>query len=419
LVTDTAPVTAPERPRRRYPLAIAAVAVALLATVGALAGVQLARAAPRGELLLTVPASLTVPGQVSDLPWPAQGQGRLDVDGLGTLGESGDGRSVPIGSVAKVMTAFVVLADHPLDPGQPGPAITVTAGDVADYRSRVPDGESLVEVAAGEQLTEREALEALMLPSANNVARILANWDGGGVEAFVAKMNATALSLGLARTHYTDPSGLAPTTVSTAADQTVLAERALRVPTFAEIVALPTATLPVAGTVRNWNSLLGTDGVFGVKTGSTDEAGGNLVFAAHLTVAGRTLTLVGAVLGQPGSGTPEQLAAVNDATRRLLAAAARLIRPYTVLPVGYAGEVRGAWGRAVAVRTVAAVQVIGWPGRTVGVQPRPVRYGDRVRAGQRVATLTVHDGAGDATVDLRADGALPEPSLWWRLTRTR
>ncbi|HEV7896739.1 MAG TPA: D-alanyl-D-alanine carboxypeptidase [Planosporangium sp.] len=414
---EIAPSVVPERPRRRgrYLLVLGLAVVALLV---ALAGVQLFRPAPRGEVRLSVPDSLTLPGRLTDVPWPAQGQARLDVEGLGTLGTSGDDRSIPIGSVAKVMTAYVVLADHPLAPGEPGPAITVTAGDVDDYRSRIPGGESLVAVQAGEQLTERQALQALLLPSANNVAQILAKWDAGSVEAFVAKMNATAMELGLAQTHYTDPSGLTPSTVSTAADQTVLAERALKAPALAEIVALPSATLPVVGTVNNWNSLLGTDGVFGVKTGSTDEAGGNLVFAARLTVAGHTLTVVGAVLGQPGKQTPEQLAAVNDATRKLLAATARLVQVYTALPAGTVGEVRGAWGRSVAVHTAAPVRVVGWPGLTVGVQTHPAVPDRRVRAGQIVGTLTVDNGLGGTTADLRVGATLPEPSAWWRLTRT-
>ncbi|NJC66178.1 D-alanyl-D-alanine carboxypeptidase [Planosporangium flavigriseum] len=377
----------------------------------------MARPLPRGVLHLAVPASLTVPGQAPDLPWPVQGQGRLDVEGVGTLGAFGDGKPVPIGSVAKVMTAYVVLSDHPLDAGQPDPKITVSPTDVADYQSRAGSDESLVEVAAGQDLTEREALQALLLPSANNVAQMLARWDAGSLDAFVAKMNATAVSLGLSATRYTDPSGLDPGTVSTAADQTVLAERALRIPAFAEIVALPTATLPVVGAVTNWNSLLGTDGVVGVKTGTTAEAGGNLVFAAHVAVAGRTLTLVGAVFGQPGSDTPEQLAAVNDATRKLLAAARQLVGMQTVLPAGAVGQIRAAWGRSVPVRAVTSLQIVGWPGLTVRVQTRTTKV-DRVRGGQQVGTVTVRNGSGSATAPLRAGGALPEPSLWWRLART-
>ena len=390
----------------------------VLAGLAMLGGVQLSRTPPPGVLHLSVPAALSIPGQIADVPWPQRGQAQLDVEGLGTLGRSGGGTPVAIGSVAKVMTAYVVLTEHPLDAGQPGPAITVTAADVADFRTRMRSGQSLVEVVAGERLTERQALQALMLPSANNVAAILAKWDAGGLEAFVAKMNATAASLGLANTRYTDPSGFEPSTVSTAADQTILAEKALKLPAFAEIVAQPRATLPVVGTVRNYNGLLGTDGVFGIKTGSTDEAGGNLVFAAHLTVAGRTLTIVGAVLGQPGKDTPEQLVAVNDATRKLLAAAKRLVRMYEILPAGTVGEVRAAWGGSVTVRTAAALEVIGWPGLPITVDVQRETPRSQVSSGQRLGALTARTGLGDATADLRAGATLAAPSWWWRLTRT-
>jgi D-alanyl-D-alanine carboxypeptidase (penicillin-binding protein 5/6) len=390
----------------------------LLAALAALAGVQLTRKPPPAALQLSVPAALSIPGQVTGVPWPRQGQAQLDVVGLGTLGRSGGHASVPIGSVAKVMTAYVVLTGHPLEVGQPGPAITVTAADVADYRSRIPSGQSLVQVAAGERLTERQALQALMLPSANNVAAMLGKWDAGSVDAFVAKMNSTAARLGLADTHYTDPSGFEPTTVSSAADQTMLAEKALKLPAFAEIVAQRKATLPVAGTVRNYNDLLGTYGVFGIKTGSTDEAGGNLVFAARLAVAGRTLTIVGAVLGQPGKDTPEQLVAVNAVTRKLLAAAKRLVRAYEVLPAADVGEVRAAWGGSVPVRTASAVKVIGWPGLRVTVAVERTAPGSQVRAGQHLGTATARTGLGAVTTDLRAEADIAGPSWSWRLTRT-
>jgi D-alanyl-D-alanine carboxypeptidase (penicillin-binding protein 5/6) len=417
---DEAPANAvPRPPRRRLLLGVVVSLVLLLVGFGLLAGVQLGRPVPPAELSLTVPASVSIPGQVTDIAWPAQGQARLDVDGIGSLGGSGGANPVPIGSVAKVMTAYVVLTDHPLDAGQDGPAITVTAADVADYRARIPSGQSLVPVAAGQQLTERQALQALMLPSANNVAQILAHWDAGGVDAFVAKMNAAAARLGLSVTHYTDPSGFEPSTVSNAADQTVLGQNALRMPALAEIVAQTSAKLPVAGTVRNYNSLLGIDGVFGIKTGSTDEAGGNLLFAARLTVAGRPLTLVGAVLNQPGKGTDEQLASANAATRKLLADAGRLVKAYTVIPAGTVGKIRTVWGGTAEVRTLAAVQVIGWPSLTVTVDVQRVRPGRHVAAGQNLGTVTARSGTSQAMTELRADSAVAEPSWQWRLTRLR
>ena len=391
--------------------------VAVAVVLAGLAGVQLGRATPPAVLRLTLPNSLVIPGQVTGVPWPARGQARLDVEGLGTIGQSGSGHPIPIGSVAKVMTAYLVLADHPLQPGQPGPALTVTAADVADYRSRIPSHQSLLPVTVGEQLTERQALEALLLPSANNVARMLAVWDAGSADAFVAKMNTTARQLGLTASHYTDPSGFAPTTVSTAADQTALAERALTVPAFASTVGLSTAALPLAGTVRNYNALLGVDGVFGVKTGSTGEAGGNLVFAAHLAVGRQTVTVVGAVLGQPGAQARAELAAAMTASRGLIAAADGIVRSYTLLPPRPVGVLTGQRGRSVTVRSVASLQVIGWPGRRIAIATKAAPIGPQVHAGQTVGSVTALDGPGAAAVELHADASLPTPSWWQRLTR--
>jgi D-alanyl-D-alanine carboxypeptidase (penicillin-binding protein 5/6) len=419
LLASQAPPAAPRPPwRRGRLLAIILPLVILPGLVAALAAAQLTRSVPLAELRMAAPVTLSVLGNLPTLPWPVQGQGRLDVEGLGTLGGSGNGKPVAIGSVAKVMTAYLVLTDYPLAAGQTGPTITVTAADVTDYQSRIPSGQSLVAVVAGEQLTERQALEALLLPSANNIAHLLARWDAGSAGSFVDKMNTTARDLGLSGTHYTDPSGFEPSTVSTAADQTVLARNALRVPALVDIAALPTATLPVVGTVHNFNHLLGTDGVFGIKTGSTDEAGGNLLFAAHLSVAGQTFTVIGAVLNQPGNGTTEQLLAVNKVTRGLLAAVKRVVRAYPVLAAGPVGKISSAWGRSVTVGTAAPVEIVGWPGMALTVSVSAGKPGRQVRAGQNLGTLTVHGGGADATVELRADAALLGPSLWWRLSRT-
>jgi serine-type D-Ala-D-Ala carboxypeptidase (penicillin-binding protein 5/6) len=120
------------------------------------------------------------------------------------------------------------------------------------------------------------------------------------VDRFVARMNATARSLGMGHTRYTDPSGYDDATVSTATDQVLLVDRAMRLPVFASIVATPSAALPVAGTVQNTNALLGHHGFVGVKTGSTAAAGGCFAFRAIRWVAGTRTTITGVVLGQPG-----------------------------------------------------------------------------------------------------------------------
>jgi serine-type D-Ala-D-Ala carboxypeptidase (penicillin-binding protein 5/6) len=224
-------------------------------------------------------------------------------------------RPVPIASVAKVMTAYVILHDHPLPGGGSGPDIAVQPSEVAAYPSQARDGDSLVPVAAGETITERQALEALLLPSADNIAWILARWDTGSQAAFVARMNATARRLGMTGTIYTDPSGLDPSTVSTAADQVRLGMAAMRVPALAAIVAMPIAVVPEAGVVRNYNTLLGQDGIVGLKTGSTHAAGGCVLIAAWQKAGGRETLIVAATFGQPGTSEtilPNALRAGHD-----------------------------------------------------------------------------------------------------------
>ena len=232
--------------------------------------------------------------------WPADGQAAVVLGGRSRIQAGPNQHPAPIASVAKVMTAYLVLRDHPLRLGEDGPRITLTDADVADTERRRGRGESVVSIAAGEQLSERQALQALLLPSANNIAAVLARWDAGAGERFVARMNATARSLGMTLTRYTDPSGYDDGTVSTAADQLRLVNRAMLLPVFAGIVATPSATLPVAGIVHNTNTLLGRDGFVGIKTGSTAAADGCFAFRAIRWIRGKRTTITGVVLGQPG-----------------------------------------------------------------------------------------------------------------------
>ena len=232
--------------------------------------------------------------------WPAYGQAAFVQTGQSQVQAGPNQHTAAIASVAKVMTAYLVLRDHPLRLGQDGPTITLTDADVADTDRRLRQRESIVSIAAGERLTERQALQALLLPSANNIAAALARWDAGSAARFVARMNATARSLGMTHTRYTDPSGYDDATVSTAADQVRIVDRAMRLPVFASIVATPSATLPVAGIVHNTNTLVGRNGFVGVKTGSDDAAGGCFAFRAIRWIDGERTTITGVVLGQPG-----------------------------------------------------------------------------------------------------------------------
>lgn len=231
--------------------------------------------------------------------WPAHGQGAYQL-GDRAPAASPNERPVPIASLAKVMTALVVLNHLPLDGSAQGPALVVRDADVADTERRRSQDESVVTVAPGERLTERQALMALLLPSANNVAVMLARKVSGSVAKFVAEMNSTARALGMPDTKYTDPSGFDSSTVSTAIDQLTLALHVAQDDTLTAIMSTRSYRLPVAGTVHNTDTLLGSDGFMGMKTGSDDDAGGCFMFRSVRSVRGFNTDLIGVVLGQQG-----------------------------------------------------------------------------------------------------------------------
>ena len=230
--------------------------------------------------------------------WPAEGAAAIDVPGIGVLRSPGSDTARPIASVAKVMTAYVILRDYPLPVGGTGFRTTITSAQVADLRQREAEDQSTVPVSVGEVLDEYQLLQGLLIPSGNNLAAVLAEVDAGGVGPFVAKMNAMAQALGMDHTLYTDPSGYDTATVSTPDDQVILGEVSAAIPVFAQIVGQPSVTLPVAGAVENYDTLLGTDGFLGIKTGSEAPAGGGFVFVDRRIVDGLPVILTGVVLGQ-------------------------------------------------------------------------------------------------------------------------
>ncbi len=127
----------------------------------------------------TLAAYVRLPGSAPVLAWPSEGQAAVEVDGVGSLGTSGSSTPVPIASVAKVMTAYLTLLQHPLLAGEEGFVMTISSTDVEEERQRAALGESTMAVRAGERITERQALQALLLPSANNIAELLAAHDAG------------------------------------------------------------------------------------------------------------------------------------------------------------------------------------------------------------------------------------------------
>ncbi|HMK63148.1 MAG TPA: hypothetical protein VK386_05980, partial [Acidimicrobiales bacterium] len=301
-----------------------------------------------------------------------------------------------------------------------GPSITVPADIVTDYQQGVASQQSEVQVSAGETLTEMQALQGMLIASGNDLAVLLAEWDAGSESAFLTKENKEAKALGLTATHVTDPSGLDPATVSNAEDLVHLGELAMANSTIAQIVAMPEITLPEAGLIYNFDYDLGHDGIIGIKTGSDSAAGGCFLFAAQQAVSGRTVTVVGAVLGQePTTSTSSMLLlALDDAEAMVSAVWSNLRTLPLVSPGQRVGEVEAPWGASVGVVAPSAPTVVAVPGTRLAATVQGAGdLGSSVAAGAKVGELTIRTESGVVKVPLRSAGALPGPSIGWRLTQ--
>ncbi len=309
---------------------------------------------------------VVVPGHLPIPPWPAKGQGALATSG-GLIAASSREHVVPIASLTKMMTAYVILADHPLSASANGPTLTMTAADVARFVHASQTDESNSPVTLGESLSERQLLEALMLPSADNIAETLAIWDAGSIASFVHKMNVTATALGLSHTHYADSSGVDPGSRSTAADQAVLAATLMENAAIDSIVSQRAIAFPVAGHIYNVNPALGVDGIVGVKSGYTSKALGCLATAAYRSVGDKQVLVVAVSLSQP-----DGLYGAARADEQLLAStkhALVLVRPVSQGRV--LGTVTSNGAMTPLVLKGAAPVFVGWPGMRINEQVVP------------------------------------------------
>jgi len=298
-------------------------------------------------------------------------------------------------SITKLMTVLVALDHLALDEEVTVPA---TAARV---------GESSLGLRAGQRVPVRDLVIGALVPSANDAATALATAAGGTVPRFVAEMNRKARALGLRGTRYRNPHGLDERGhTSTAADSASLLRAALRVPVIRRYVGMPRATLSSGRVVESTDNLLGTlPGFAGGKTGHTSLAGWSQVAFARSAGVGITV----AVLGSPTEAQRDRDLAA------LLRFGLASYRPSRVVDSGrtYA-TVDVGWGRQplqlVAPRTVVRPAPTGRPlvERVVG----PVVVSLPVRAGQRLGTLVVTDGARVvARSPLVAARAEPKPTL--------
>ncbi|WKK24277.1 D-alanyl-D-alanine carboxypeptidase [Streptomyces olivoreticuli] len=424
-LTNTPPP--PETPARTIVRRLKIWTPIALALAAVLMAVQAVRPLPDATLELAgSTSSYTFDGRF-DIPWPEKGQGAVQAQGMGGLGTFGERKPVPIASVAKVMTAYVLLKEHPLKKDEAGPEIEVDDKAVQDGMS---EDESRVEgLTVGTKFSQQDMLKMLMIPSGNNIARLLARWDTGSdtETAFVRKMNDAAKALGMKDTTYTDPSGLDAETVSTAVDQLRLAEAVMTFDAFRPIVALPNATiegLPQPIINNNDSLLLAGLSITGIKTGSNTAAGGALMWAAYKTVGDETPLLLGTLLDQrvdgPDLNGANSLALVKDNSKKVIEAVRSALTSSVAVDKGQVvGHLDDGLGGRTPLVAAEDLKVLGVPGHKLDLRlddagkslPRTAK------AGTEVGVLTAGSGPDVLKVPVALQADLVEPSLGSKLTR--
>lgn len=235
----------------------------------------------------------------------------VDMNNQHVLFDSNGEKALPMASTTKIMTALIALQTGKLDQ-----VITVKQ----DAIDRVGNIGSNAGLRVGEKLTLKDLLYALLVPSGDDAATVIADALAGSPEQFVQRMNLFTVRLRLFQTHYTNADGLTldfqtnTEHYTSAADLVRLTTYAMKNPLFAQIVRTKSYTLAAnaqhgAHTWNTTNDLLASyNGMLGIKTGHTWEAGYCLVFAAERNGH----HLIGAILNTP---TPETR---NSDTRKLL-----------------------------------------------------------------------------------------------------
>jgi D-alanyl-D-alanine carboxypeptidase (penicillin-binding protein 5/6) len=407
--------TKSRRRRRRWRVIVPIIVVILLlAGAGAYAALRLRQPVPAPAVTSVLAQSVDVPSsRPVPPPYPTTGQGAVSIPSIGVEEASVGEKPVPVASLTKLMTAYIVLHDHPLAVDQAGPSVTATQADVLDFEIDAVSDDSNAQVTLGEQITEQQLLGGLLVHSADNYADLLARWDAGSIPAFITKMNATAAALGMTQTHFADASGISDQSVSTASDILKVAAPDMALPVVASIVDNNSVTLPVAGTLSTYTPLLGLDGIVGVKSGYTDAAGGCDVVAVIRPVHGHPTLLLAAVTGQTGAFALAQAGLHGLA---LVNAVQPVIGTSTMLRDGVVAAQVGAAGSSVAARTAGSASMLTWPGAHASRVFHPVhRLSAHARRGALVGTVVVTLGSQRVVVPVHLTRDVPQRSLLQRL----
>ncbi|MEO6533325.1 MAG: D-alanyl-D-alanine carboxypeptidase [Pseudolysinimonas sp.] len=350
-------------------------------------------------------------GTAAALSFPGYGGSAIGAVGFdGALAQSGATSPLPMASITKLITALVVLQAKPLAAGVEGPQVTMTSADVALYHRYLAAHGEVATVKSGFVFTEHELLELALIHSANNYATSLALWAFGSMDAYLNAARTWIAAQKLSSITITDPTGLDPTDVANTSDLLQLGKLALANPVLAPIVATTSVTIHDVGTLTNTNTLLGSYGIEGIKTGTLIGAGSNLLFAAHHKVGSATVVIIGVVLG----GRTHQV--VDSDIRSLLTG---VFAGFHQLDLAKKGDALASytteWGQTVSAVAEKTATLVTWGDAQVtsSISAAPVSTGAK---GQDVGTATFTSAGRTVSVPLGLATRVNDPGPGWRLS---
>jgi serine-type D-Ala-D-Ala carboxypeptidase (penicillin-binding protein 5/6) len=340
--------------------------------------------------------------------WPASGASAIGYLGAETeiLASKNGDTVVPTASTIKILTAVVVLQQKPLGAQEDGERIYFNNADVEMTNRIISEGGAYFPVTNGMSMSYHQALELMLVGSANNISEKLAVWAFGGVEEFINASNIYLKANGMLSTQVRDPSGLLPTTTSTANDLLKIARKAMELPVFRQITNLD-KTQVNGITVTSTNRSLATyREINGVKTGYTPDAGACLILSRTKTLNSKDYTFITVMLGQP-----DRSAVFSDSERLLNELESATTDQLIVETNVRVADMKAPWGEETAVITKNELQGFRWTGETVSASIN-VSDSEFAKRGTNVGKVSFRDREVNAVL---ADD-LPSPSTWWRLT---
>lgn len=345
------------------------------------------------------------------IEWPPYGQSAIGTGDYGVLATHGEQTAVPMASITKIVTALVVLDKKPIAKDKTeGSSITFTANDAARYNQYLAQDGSVAPVTVGARVTQQQIMQGMLISSANNYADTLAIWAYGSIDNYLAAAKTYLAHHDLHHTTVADASGFSPESKSSTSDLVKIGSLALEQPILADIVSQKSTTIPNIGTLNSTNLLLGKNGVIGIKTGTTDEAGSCLLFASQQKVGSTTVTIIGATLGAPNH------AILARDVSTLITSTASNFTDTSLTKTGQSfAQYNTPWGSASRAIATENISKPTWAGNTTSqtITTPKIQPGDSTTD---AGMVTFKNGSREQAVKLKLETPLTNPSWLWRLS---